>query len=96
MSLSEKDQAIRLANYILERPNGDPDDDLAVLSRQFLRALEHQEKRTYWSDIPDIQPDIKDGETVCEHGNRPFECKPCRTLERSLGGPACEIIEPYS
>ena len=26
-----------LANKILDRPNGDPDDDLAVLSRQLLR-----------------------------------------------------------
>lgn len=29
-----------LANEILERPNADPDDDLAILSRQLLRADE--------------------------------------------------------
>jgi len=37
---NEKEFAIRLANKILDRPSGDPDDDLATLSRQFLRALE--------------------------------------------------------
>lgn len=40
MTESEKDYAIKLANRILDRPYGDPDDDLAVLSRQFLRSLE--------------------------------------------------------
>ena len=24
--------------------------------------------------------DIKDGETICEHGNRPFECHSCRII----------------
>jgi hypothetical protein len=37
---NEKDHAIKLANHILDRLSGDPDDDLAVLARQFLRALE--------------------------------------------------------
>jgi hypothetical protein len=32
--------AVVLANRILDRPSGDPDDDLAVLARQFLRASE--------------------------------------------------------
>ena len=36
----EKDRAIILANEMLDRPWADPDDDLAVLARQFLRALE--------------------------------------------------------
>jgi hypothetical protein len=38
--MTEKDEAILLANKVLDRPSGDPDDDLAVLARQFLRALE--------------------------------------------------------
>jgi hypothetical protein len=38
--MSEKEEAIVLANKILDRPYGDPDDDLAVLARQLLRALE--------------------------------------------------------
>lgn len=38
--LSEKEQAIILANKILDRPSVDPDGNLAVLSRQLLRALE--------------------------------------------------------
>lgn len=36
--VSERSDAIKLANIILDRPNADPDDDLAILSRQFLRA----------------------------------------------------------
>ncbi|RTL72373.1 MAG: hypothetical protein EKK41_05120 [Hyphomicrobiales bacterium] len=35
---SETDEAIVLANRILDRPNADPDDDLAILARQFLRS----------------------------------------------------------
>lgn len=38
--MSEKDEAIILANKVLDRPNADPDDDLAILARQLLRALE--------------------------------------------------------
>ena len=38
--MSEREEAIKLANKVLERPNGDPDDDLAMLSRQLLRATE--------------------------------------------------------
>jgi hypothetical protein len=36
----EKDSVLILANKILDRPFGDPDDDLAVLSRQLLRREE--------------------------------------------------------
>jgi hypothetical protein len=36
----EKEKAIELANRVLDRAGADPDDDLAVLARQFLRALE--------------------------------------------------------
>jgi hypothetical protein len=38
--VTETEQAVILANKILDRVNADPDDDLAVLARQFLRALE--------------------------------------------------------
>ena len=38
--MTEKKHAIELANRVLDRPWGDPDDDLAVLARQLLRALE--------------------------------------------------------
>lgn len=36
----ERGEAIALANRMLDRINADPDDDLAVLSRQLLRAVE--------------------------------------------------------
>lgn len=37
-------QAIDLANRVLDRPSADPDDDMAVLARQFLRAVELGER----------------------------------------------------
>lgn len=41
--MSELDEAVDLANKVLDRPNADPDDDLAILARQFLRALEREQ-----------------------------------------------------
>ena len=38
--MNEKESSVILANKILERPNADPDDDLAVLARQLLRREE--------------------------------------------------------
>lgn len=38
--MSEKEDAIRLANKVLDDHTRDPDDDLSMMSRQFLRALE--------------------------------------------------------
>src|ERR1700677_3569927 len=38
--MTEAEETRILANRILDRPNGDPDDDLAMLSRQLLRADE--------------------------------------------------------
>lgn len=37
---NERAFAVALANRVLDRPYGDPDDDLAVLSRQLLRRHE--------------------------------------------------------
>ncbi len=42
--MTELQEAIAIAKAILERPNADPDDDLAILARQFLRIIE-KEKR---------------------------------------------------
>ncbi len=41
---SERVDAIHLAQHILNRYSADPDDDLALLSRQFLRSLEASER----------------------------------------------------
>lgn len=38
--MTEREETIALANRVLDRVNADPDDDLAMLSRQLLRALE--------------------------------------------------------
>jgi hypothetical protein len=40
--MSENEAAILLAKRILDRINADPDDDLALLARQFLRARERE------------------------------------------------------
>lgn len=40
MMENEMQRAIIIADRVLDRPNADPDDDLAVLARQLLRALE--------------------------------------------------------
>lgn len=41
---AERERAIKLANIVLDRRSGDPDDDFAVLSRQLLRAIEEIER----------------------------------------------------
>lgn len=38
--MTERQEALRLANRVLDRMNADPDDDLAILSRQLLRIVE--------------------------------------------------------
>ncbi len=42
---TELADAIKLANKILDRPSGDPDDELAMLSRQLLRSREIVDKQ---------------------------------------------------
>ena len=42
--MSEYEETKLLANRILERPNCDPDDDLCMLARQFLRGDEIVQK----------------------------------------------------
>lgn len=37
---TERDDAVRLANTILDKPFIDPDGDICMLARQFLRATE--------------------------------------------------------
>lgn len=44
--MSEFEQAVRIANKILDRVDADPDDDQAVLARQFLRVIEERAKAT--------------------------------------------------
>jgi len=38
--MTEKEEAVRLANAVLEKPYIDPDGDISMLARQFLRARE--------------------------------------------------------
>lgn len=43
MLITEREQALLLANAILDRNFDDPDDDLAILARQLLRRTEELE-----------------------------------------------------
>ena len=38
--ISERGQALIIAAAVLDRPNADPDDDIAILARQLTRAQE--------------------------------------------------------
>jgi hypothetical protein len=49
--MNETDDAIILAYKVLERMNADPDDDLAILARAFLRAMETVAALTSWRSI---------------------------------------------
>jgi len=42
LSPTEREIARNLANRVLDRISGDPDDDVVLLARQFLRAEERQ------------------------------------------------------
>lgn len=54
--LTELEEATVLANLVLDRPNADPDDDLAMLARQFLRARERE--RAYCVALREAQAAI--------------------------------------
>lgn len=55
--MSQRDDAIRLAALnTLDTPGRDPDDDLSMMSRQFLRALEKCEWRPVESAPKDGTP----------------------------------------
>lgn len=41
--MSEREEAIRLANRVLDKPHIDPDGDVCMLARQFLREIERRE-----------------------------------------------------
>lgn len=42
--MTEYERAIELANRVLDKPYIDPDGDICVLARQFLRAVELADK----------------------------------------------------
>lgn len=59
--MSEREEALYLANKILERPNADPDDDLAMLSRTLLRYKEWLDKAK-----ADLLPHTTQQATLCK------------------------------
>jgi hypothetical protein len=54
--VSEQDHAVELANKVLDRVNADPDDDLAILARQFLRARENRWAAFDENELVRLQP----------------------------------------
>jgi uncharacterized coiled-coil protein SlyX len=67
--MNEKHDAIKLATTVLENPSIDPDGDLAVWARQFLRLAERfdvqvntQQKREgdVMSELPNLPSDIEE------------------------------------
>lgn len=55
--MAEIHDALKLANKVLETPNRDPDDDLSMMSRQFLRAFEANKRlmERFGSTLSEIQ-----------------------------------------
>ena len=56
--MSETDDAIRLANKVLETPSRDPDDDLSMMSRQLLRAIETRDACA--QALAEVLPHVED------------------------------------
>jgi hypothetical protein len=46
--MNEKYEAVLIAHRVLDRVNADPDDDIAILARQFLRVIERDETEPKW------------------------------------------------
>lgn len=69
--MTEREHAIKLANVILIRPSGDPDDDLAVLSRQLLRVIEAYSEATRVAGF--FASVIKSGENWSSHCQREID-----------------------
>lgn len=44
--MDEREEATRFANAVLDSPGEDPDSDISVLARQFLRAIDRIEALT--------------------------------------------------
>ncbi len=59
--MTEKEDAVFLANKILDRQYGDPDDDLGVLARQLLRREERLQR------IVLVAKGIGDSESLLRH-----------------------------
>jgi hypothetical protein len=90
MELDEKALAVRLANQILDRPGGDPDDDLAILSRQFLRAIESDGKaqserlQMLWGVVHRIA-NYESPERLHKIAEREYGCSGPEAIEMAYG-----------
>ena len=80
--MTDAEHAIRLANKVLDRVSGDPDDDLAVLSRQLLRTREKLEALWHFAGCPfdHCEQCIRDAPII-------------KALHEFLGAPTCDPEE---
>lgn len=62
--MTEREQAILIANKLLDRNFADPDDDENILARQFLRAIERV--NALEEQLKGLRPHVEheDGRTV--------------------------------
>jgi hypothetical protein len=90
--VSETQDAIRLANTVLDTPNRDPDDDLSMMSRQFLRSQENlhhwrEEVGKLQSKIARLEAMLKEAEafiaTISGGGETDFRAKLSAALAKA-------------
>jgi hypothetical protein len=72
---SERDDAIKLANAVLDKPYIDPDGDICMLARQFLRETERAEN--YRTNLERVQRHLQqmaiDAQTTVVHKDGSFD-----------------------
>jgi len=66
--VTELERAKRLAETVLDEPGADPDSDLAILSRQLLRALEPGPEASVEDRLVALLADLR---KVSEGGKNP-------------------------
>lgn len=64
--MSEYDQAVRIANSILDDPGRDPDSDFSVVCRQFLRLRQRYEYGR--ADTNELIRDLREGPVMEREG----------------------------
>ncbi len=74
--MDKRDEAIELANRMLDRPYADPDEDRAILARQLLRTIEAIDRahQAGWNEAIEAAAVAVEPSTPCDN-----ECE-CTTL----------------
>ena len=64
--MSERDDAIALANRVLDKPTIDPDGDICMLARQFLREVEQNTRLVFVGDPHPVKDPVFRGAELVE------------------------------